>query len=231
MPIREEDCPMRVDRIPVADCIKPGSDVLCKFDFSSLDELDPSLIGGWQSVYDREIPAEIRLQSITTESPSGVGTVEAIQLKILIKVRYRNLSFSSFSQGSECKPEKVKLEISSDNDLFLHYTHLSDEAAFKELSQQQHLLVDLVEYPAVIMKMANSAIREPHLCVAVILLKEDGSATLSFVQNMEYKFVELLTLKFNQSPEDLIRQSISFRFHVLKSKLAIMHARLQVNYF
>lgn len=44
---------------------------------------------------------------------------------------------------------------------------------------------------------------------------------------MEYKFVELLSLEFKESPEHVIRQQISFRYNSLKSRVAIMQARLQ----
>jgi hypothetical protein len=55
----------------------------------------------------------------------------------------------------------------------------------------------------------------------------DGRGQLNFVQNMEYKFVELLSLEFSESPEHVIRQQISFRYNSLKSRVAIMQARLQ----
>eukprot|EP00920_Eleutheroschizon_duboscqi_P001897 GHVT01004967.1.p4 GENE.GHVT01004967.1~~GHVT01004967.1.p4 ORF type:complete len:106 (-),score=5.39 GHVT01004967.1:2003-2320(-) len=50
---------------------------------------------------------------------------------------------------------------------------------------------------------------------------------ISFMQNMEYKFVELLSCEFNQSSEDSIRQHISYRYNAVKSKMAMMQARLQ----
>lgn len=58
-------------------------------------------------------------------------------------------------------------------------------------------------------------------------MQRDGSARLDFIQNMEYKFVELLSMDFNASTEEVIRQQITFRYNSVKSKLAIMQARLQ----
>ena len=46
-------------------------------------------------------------------------------------------------------------------------------------------------------------------------------------QNMEYKFVELLSCNFIASPEDVIRAHICFRYNTLKSRLALVQARLQ----
>ena len=41
-----------------------------------------------------------------------------------------------------------------------------------------------------------------------------------------YKFVELLSLNFLSSPEDVVRQQISYRYNSIKSRLALMQARL-----
>eukprot|EP01009_Symbiontida_sp_KSa7_P003087 NODE_1748_length_550_cov_491.506986_g1413_i0.p1 GENE.NODE_1748_length_550_cov_491.506986_g1413_i0~~NODE_1748_length_550_cov_491.506986_g1413_i0.p1 ORF type:complete len:133 (+),score=26.88 NODE_1748_length_550_cov_491.506986_g1413_i0:32-400(+) len=63
--------------------------------------------------------------------------------------------------------------------------------------------------------------------MGVLILQRDGNSVLEFIQNMEYKFVELLCLPFKESPEHVIRQHISFRYNALKSRLAMMQARLQ----
>jgi hypothetical protein len=75
--------------------------------------------------------------------------------------------------------------------------------------------------------MLNSCLREPHSFLAVFVMQRDGHATLDFIQNIEYKFVELLSLEFVASGEDVIRQQITFRYNSVKSKLALMQARLQ----
>ena len=53
--------------------------------------------------------------------------------------------------------------------------------------------------------MMNSCLREPHSFLAVFVMQRDGRATLDFIQNIEYKFVELLSLEFVASTEDVIR--------------------------
>ena len=50
---------------------------------------------------------------------------------------------------------------------------------------------------------------------------------LDFIQNMEYKFVELLSVNFVASDDETVRQSIAFRYNAVKSRLALMQARLQ----
>ena len=57
-------------------------------------------------------------------------------------------------------------------------------------------------------------------------MQKDGTARLDFIQNMEYKFIELLSLDFVNSPDDTVRKQISFRYNSLKSKLALMQDRI-----
>uniref|UniRef100_A0A7S3GQY0 Spindle assembly abnormal protein 6 N-terminal domain-containing protein n=1 Tax=Spumella elongata TaxID=89044 RepID=A0A7S3GQY0_9STRA len=73
----------------------------------------------------------------------------------------------------------------------------------------------------------NSCIKEPHSYLAVFVMQRDGNARLDFIQNMEYKFVELLACNFQASPEEVVRQQITFRYNSVKSRLALMQGRLQ----
>ena len=62
---------------------------------------------------------------------------------------------------------------------------------------------------------------------AVFFMQKDGSARLDFIQNMEYKFMELLSIEFFASSEDTIRQNIGFRYSLIKAKSQIIQNRLQ----
>ena len=52
-------------------------------------------------------------------------------------------------------------------------------------------------------------------------MQHDGQARLEFIQNLSYKFVELLTCNFGRSPDELVRQQITYRYNALKSRLAM----------
>jgi len=56
--------------------------VLNAFDFSAIEEMDPSLAEGHSVVFDREAPFELRIQD-PNSGPQEVGTLEAIRVKIL----------------------------------------------------------------------------------------------------------------------------------------------------
>ena len=57
-------------------------------------------------------------------------------------------------------------------------------------------------------------------------MQTDGRASLDIIQNIEYKFIELISLQMVASPEDIIRQSITFRYNAIKSKVSLMQERL-----
>lgn len=59
-------------------------------------------------------------------------------------------------------------------------------------------------------------------------MQKEGTARLDFIQNIEYKFIELLSLDFMNSPDDTVRKQISFRYNAVKSKLALMQDRMRV---
>merc|ERR1719436_2231740 len=183
------------------------------FDFTAIEEMDPSLAEGHHVVYDRECPFELRVQDADS-GPQEVGTLEAIRCKIL-------------ALGDEQRPQHCRIELTSESDLFFHYSHSVDEVGFRSMQERQKLMIDFPEYVSVVVKMLNNCIREPHSYLAVFVMQRDGRARLDFIQNMEYKFVELLSCDFVASSEEQVRQQIAFRYNGVKSKLALMQARLQ----
>lgn len=92
-------------------------------------------------LYEREVPCELRMQE-GTKAPQDVGRLEPIRVKVLILVSslgsHKALRFQCLgvfpddfhilfvvpSQGEEAHPREVRIEASSENDLFFHYTHV-----------------------------------------------------------------------------------------------------------
>ena len=228
-----------------------GVDLLSAFDFSAIEDMDPSVADGYRVIYDREVPFELRVQVRGTpparvcqrrallaaaaaaanpppppalpparaaqesaDSPQQVGTLEATKVKILLL-------------GEDSNPQSLRVELASEGDLFFHYMHVCNEDAFMKIQEQQKLMVEFQDYPNVLIRMLNSCIKEPHSHLAVFVMQADGHARLDFIQNMEYKFVELLSCNFARSPEDVVQHQITYRYNAMKSRLALMQARLQ----
>ncbi len=52
--------------------------------------------------------------------------------------------------------------MTSENDLFFHYSHILNEERFKVMQEAQKLTIDFGDYPAVLIKMLNSCIKDQH---------------------------------------------------------------------
>ena len=115
-----------------------------------------------------QCPFEMRLQE-NDETPQEVGTLEAIRCRVCV-------------QGDAATPTAVRLELSSEQDLFFHYTHQLDERAFRAVREEQRLMIDFQDYANVLARSLNAAIKEPHTHLAVFIMNRDGNARLDFIQ-------------------------------------------------
>ena len=73
--------------------------------------------------------------------------------------------------------------------IFFNYHTIYD----RSVQGMQKLMISFNDYPTVLIKMLNSVIKEPHIHLAILILHGDSLARLDFIQNMEYKFVELMS--------------------------------------
>lgn len=58
-------------------------------------------------------------------------------------------------------------------------------------------------------------------------MQKDGYSRLDFIQNMEYKFLELFSIDFIASNEETIRQSITYRYNCLKARYLMVENKLK----
>ena len=103
-----------------------AENLMNSMDFRTIEQMDPSVSDGFAVIYDREVPFELRLQE-SNDGPQEVGTLEAIKVKILIL-------------GEDGNPNSLRIELSSENDLFFHYMHLIDESGFRMVQEGQKLM-------------------------------------------------------------------------------------------
>ena len=141
------------------------------------------------------------------------GTLESVKCRVLVLDSGDGYSV-------------LRLELSSEADLFFHYAFTIDEVGFPELKQSQKLMVEFNHLCAVVIRMLNSCIADPHANLAIFTETGDQVARLDFIQNMEYKFVELLACDCTKLPEELIQRHITFRYNTVKQKLSLMQGRL-----
>ena len=58
-------------------------------------------------------------------------------------------------------------------------------------------------------------------------MQKDGSARLDFIQNIEYKYIELLSLDFVNSPDETVRKQISYKYNAVRTKLELVQNRIK----
>jgi hypothetical protein len=189
-----------------------SNDIIASFDFRDIEEKDPSLSEGHKMLYDREVPFELRLED--NNGPQEVASFEALRCKILCG-------------GVENNPIQIRIELSCENDLFFHFTSDIDEETFKIMQESQKLTVNFVEFSNLVKKLFNNCINEPQAFIAVFIMQKEGTARLDFIQNIEYKFIELLSIDFVNSPDETVRKQISYRYNAIRTKLELIQNRIQ----
>lgn len=209
----------------IADSAVDSNPFDLSFSLDTLDELDPSLSDGFKCIYEKEVPIEIR----TVIGPSrealsediSTPLQETIKLKILTKGGELNHS----NEIAGCT--NVRMEFSSESDLFFHYYSSFASDTFDAYKEQQRLMIDFLELPHILVKMMNACIREPQSYLAILALYPDGSGKLEMIQNMEYKHVELLSLSCRQSEDEIVQRQITFRYNSLKQRMLSLQSKLQ----
>ncbi len=101
-----------------------------------------------------------------------------------------------------------------------------DTDSFPELQEAQKLMIEFTQLSVVLIRMLNSCIADPHLNLAIFTEENESDARLDFIQNMEYKFVELLSCRCNKQSVEMIQRQITFRYNSVKQKLGVMTNRL-----
>ena len=172
---------------------------------SNLESKDPSLIDGFKIVYNKEIPMDLKLK--LKDEEKDIALFELIRCKIL-----------SDSIDNE-SPKRIKIELSSEKDLFFHYTNIVDENTFLDMKKKQKLTIDFSEYCNLIENICENCINSPDSYIGVFLIQKEGLSKLQFVKSSDFKFLELLILEFKCSSDEIINKHMIYRFTQLKSKL------------
>lgn len=194
--------------------VSSGLEDISVIEFASIDDLDPSLADGYKCVFDREVPIEIRTINDTLQTDEiNVPILEAIKVKVL-------------TQGTDDVFTTMRIEFSSEADLFFQYSQTINNDTFTKIREEQRLMVDFTEFPNVLIKMLNSCIREPKTFLVILALFADGKAKMELIQNMDFKYVELMSLPCKQSEDEMVQRQITFRYNSMKQRLALMQSRL-----
>jgi hypothetical protein len=101
-----------------------------------------------------------------------------------------------------------------------------DEETYKIMQENQKLTVNFKEFCNLLKRLFNNCINEPQSYISVFIMQKEGTGRLDFIQNIEYKFIELLSIDFVNSPDDTVRKQIGYRYNALRTKMEMMQERI-----
>jgi hypothetical protein len=175
-------------------------------DLSILNAQDPSLSNSFKIIYYKRVPMEIKLKSKNKEK--DLSSFEPIILKLLIDNANENNI-----------PNHIKIELSSENDIYFHFTNIIDENKFKVIKKEQNLNINFSEFCQLFEKICENCRAYPNEYICFFIINKQGNSILKFIKHSEFKFIELLLLEFNISPDEVIKKQINYRLAYLKCKL------------
>ena len=81
------------------------------------------------------------------------------------------------------------MDLTSESDLFFHYSLVVNHNDFHLLKKSQGLTVKFPNFSDLLVKLFANVLRNPHSYFIIIQLFQDNSAKLDFIQNLEYKYI------------------------------------------
>ena len=175
-------------------------------DLSIFNGRDPSLSNSFKIIYNKRVPMEIKLKAKNKEK--DLSSFEPIICKLLID-----------NDNENNITNHIKIELSCENDIYFHFTNIIDENKFKVIKKEQNLNINFSEFCQLFEKICENCRAYPNEYICFFIINKQGNSILKFIKNTDFKFVELLLLEFNVSPDEVIEKQISYRFAYLKCKL------------
>jgi len=85
---------------------------------------------------------------------------------------------------------------------------------FSDLQKKLKLKVNFPDYPTMLIKMFNNCIKDQQTFQAVFTMSSSGHSVMKFLQNIEYKQIELLECEFGVGNTKLLYEHIDFRYKI-----------------
>ncbi|GAB5355335.1 hypothetical protein AAMO2058_000196700 [Amorphochlora amoebiformis] len=81
-------------------------------------------------------------------------------------------------------------------------------------------------YAGVLISTLNRCVKQPQTYMGLLHINQNGTARLDFIQNIDFKFVDILSVRFTKSPEEFVRDLVTFRYRMAKEQVARLKAKL-----
>ena len=111
--------------------------------------------------------------------------------------------------------------------MFKVYVCKLDEKSFDKIRKTQHLNFNFQQLIPMLVKQINLCQKQINQYSAVLVLNKISSHRLDFLENIEYKRIELLSLEFEDLDEEAIKNYVTFRFTKVKMSRQIIEKKLK----
>ena len=187
------------------------------YDFTNeeIDKRDPSIEIGLIKTYEEEVPFEIRIHHENIEKEKSI--FELLLCKIFVT-----------QEVNKNKDFIIKFEIASDKDLFFYYSTEINQSSFEQIQRQQKLICDIIKFYDLLIKYLDLCIEQNKKFMAVLNIKEDKMAKLEIMENLEYKFAELISLNFSPVSKDFIHKQIIYRYNSMRGLFDMTQNRINI---
>ncbi|CAD8127710.1 unnamed protein product [Paramecium sonneborni] len=183
-------------------------------DFAEIDYLDPALKEGHKVLYDRILNINIRFQDRFSEVQE-LSQPEPIRLRDIIQLR-----------GTDSNPQSIKIEISSDKDLFFLFNHEATVNGFTQIKALQNLQMPFKDYAQIAIATLNKVEQNYNGYGAIFQVMLDGSARLEINQTTEFRSVHMIYFDFHQVEESFLRQTIVFKYNQQRKEIKYLSQSL-----
>jgi len=120
-----------------------------------------------------------------------------------------------------------KLKLTSPSDLFFAFDATVDRRNFNAMQESQGLTTPFTGLPDLLLDLLERCTNTPRAFFVVLLLSPGGRcARLTFMQDLQFKFVELCSLGFEQTRTQTVQQNASDRYHALAAHAAALDSEL-----
>lgn len=184
------------------------------FTIQEIDNEDPSLGNQLIKIYEEEIPFEIRYDDENLSEDKKIKS-QSLLCKILITDEMIEQIY-------------LKIEIASDIDLFFYYSIKIDLELFETIKKEQNLNCNFNDFSDLLIKYLDFCNSNQKQFVVILNVQKDRNANMQLIQNLDYKWVQLLNINFNPISEDLIRKQIIYRYNSLRAMNDITQNRINI---
>ena len=183
-------------------------------DMTALNQADPSLMNNFRLIYEKKVPVKMSLIDPETEtrlakSLQSATIEETMNCKVLVQGHAGAVS-------AEEDPQVIRIEFTSPNDLFFHYTHEVDNNEFLRMKDRQGFKGEFPQYITMLIELFNSMCTDSEVYYLHLKLNKDNTSDLEFMKKLPFKEVLILKADFFNENEVRVKKHVRHWYHLSK---------------